>query len=633
MRWYSPSQIAAVGPPEMPGTVRGINRLATTEGWRDRDDLARRCAGRGGGWEYHATLLPMPVQLRLQADVEPETPASAEWAAFERLPEDVREEARHRLEAVQAYENCLHAFGSSARAEARVESEFGYSPRTLQRYRKSIEGVRKCDRLPKLAPKPAAKPRREKCNPDAYAALKSDYLRAEGPGFAACYRRVAALASRKGWAPLPSERTMRRHLDADVSTATQTLIRQGRDAAKALYPAQTRTREHFHAMEAITMDGHRFDVFVKTETAILRPYLIAIQDLYSGKLIAYRIAASESADVVRLVIGDMISKHGIPESAYLDNGRAFASKDITGGVENRFRFRKKPDDPDGLLVTLGVDVTWTQPYSGQSKPIERAFRDLTDEISRHPACAGAYTGNKPDAKPENYGSRAVPLDKFKALVADRIAEHNARAGRKAEACKGRSFDETFRASVEADGTVIRWATEAQRALWLLAAKRVRARKGNGEIHWQGNRYWDPALTAFAGRDVTVRYDPDALHQPLAVYDERNALLCRAACIEKTGFNDTEAARRHARSRSAFLKALKDQRKTHVTLTPEELADLYDDGAVRKAVEPDPPRVMRPIFGGNAVPVEEPEEAVAGLWDEDCEAGFSNFIRLVGGSAS
>ncbi|WP_245528436.1 transposase domain-containing protein [Gluconobacter morbifer] len=48
----------------------------------------------------------------------------------------------------------------------------------------------------------------------------------------------------------------------------------------------------------------------------------------------------------------------------------------TGGIPNRFRFKVKEDEPVGIMTQLGVEVHWTTPYSGQSKPIERAWTGL-----------------------------------------------------------------------------------------------------------------------------------------------------------------------------------------------------------------------------------------------------------------
>ncbi len=239
--------------------------------------------------------------------------------------------------------------------------------------------------------------------PGSWDILKSDYLRPERPTFSACYRRVVKLAKAKKWSPIPTERALRRRFDHEVPEAVQIAAREGREKAKALYPAQRRSRADLHAMQAVNMDGHKFDVFVRfPDDRIGRVFMIALQDLYSGKFVAWRISDSENKETVRLVIGDMVERFGIPDIITLDNGRAFASKWITGRSPTRYRFKIRDEDPQGLLTTLGVDLRFTKPYSGQSKPIERAFRDLTDDISRHPVCAGAYTGNKPDAKPDNY---------------------------------------------------------------------------------------------------------------------------------------------------------------------------------------------------------------------------------------
>ncbi|HOK71525.1 MAG TPA: hypothetical protein PLM83_08745, partial [Bacillota bacterium] len=37
------------------------------------------------------------------------------------------------------------------------------------------------------------------------------------------------------------------------------------------------------------------------------------------------------------------------------------------------------------------EVHWTTPYHGQSKPIERAWKTLCEEVSKHPKFAGALS--------------------------------------------------------------------------------------------------------------------------------------------------------------------------------------------------------------------------------------------------
>lgn len=632
--WFTPAEIARAAGRDLPTSERGITRLAETKGWRRDPNRARKRSGRGGGWEYHITLLPGPVQARLSIrdanpPAAPEAPATKNkgrrnelWTRFEELPAKHKDAAKDRL-VIVTRALALEQAGQGATAAVRAAAkEAGVSPASVFNWKRQLAGVDRADWLAALIPGYGGPGERADCHPEAYAALKSDFLRPERPAFSACYRRMETLAKQHGWAPIPSERALRRHLDADVPKAVQKLAREGRDTAKALYPAQTRTRAHMHAMQAVNMDGHRLDVFVDNGgDKPIRMHLIALQDLYSGKFVAWRLATSENKETVRLVIGDMVERYGIPDAIWLDNGRAFASKWISGGSATRYRFKVRDEEPEGLLTALGIEVHWTTPYSGQSKPIERAFRDLTEEIARHPICSGAYTGNRPDAKPENYASRAIPESEFRAHVAARIAEHNARPGRNTETAAGRSFDETFNASLAE--AIVRHPTSAQKALWLLAAERIRTRKGNGEIHFAGNRYWAEELTGHAGKHVTVRFDPDALQAGISVYDASDRLIARAAAIDVTGFDSTEAAKAHAKNRSTYIRALREQQRLHAELSADELARMHGALPAPEPEEPVRPKVTR-LATALAKPIEKIE------WDERAEASFSNALRLIAG---
>ncbi|WP_430779568.1 transposase domain-containing protein [Allorhizobium undicola] len=468
------------------------------------------------------------------------------------------------------------------------------------------------------------------CHPEAWKVLKSDYLRPEKPAFSECYRRMMAVAKREKWEPIPSERSLRRRFEREVGKAVTLLKRGGKDKAKALHPPQRRSRSHLHAMQMVNMDGHKIDVFVSVPWAKkpVRMFLIGIQDLYSGKVLAWRLAEAETWEAVRLVIGDMVEAFGIPEEIYLDNGKAFASKWITGGTVNRFRFKVKPEDPRGLLTTLGVNVHWTRPYSGQSKPIERAWRDLAEKIAKHPFCAGAYTGNKPDAKPENYMQRAIPLEDFRPHVAAQIAEHNAQTGRRAENCKGRSFDETFAASMAAPSTIVRVPSSAQAALWLLASEAIKTQKASGAVHFQGNRYWNRALNEWSGKQVIIRFDPDALHKPIKVYDLKNRLICEAECLADAGFNNMDDARLHARAQKAHSKAVAAKAEAEAALTAQQLGEIYYKGS--KPAEPKAPEKIRPTVTRLITRSQQVEAPVEAVSDQHFEDSFSRALGLVQG---
>lgn len=620
--WFTLGEIAAAiaamgAAPELPASRRALARLAA--GWRGK---ARRRAGRGGGWQYHVSVLPAEVRARLAAAEAPPK-EEAPWERFEAASKHHKEAAERRLAIIAEAEARERAGMSRTAANRAAAAAAGVSPASLYSWRALVAGVARADRLAALAPGWRATARRAPCHPQAWAAIVSDWLRPERPAFSACYRRMAAAAAAEGWAPVPSERALRRRLEAEVPRAARALARDGREAAKSLYPAQRRVKNHLHAMQAVNADGHRLDVFARFDDGrIGRPCLLAIQDLYSGMIVAWRLAETESRETVRLAIGDMVEAWGIPERCWLDNGRGFASKWITGGTPTRYRFKVRDDEPAGLLTRLGVEVHWTTPYCGQAKPIERAFRDLAEEIARHPVCAGAYCGNRPDAKPENYGSRAIAVGDLAALVADRVAEHNGRPGRRTQTAQGRSFAETFQASYAE--AIVRRASPGQRALWLLAAERVRAQKGSGEIHLLSNRYWAPAMNALAGAHVTVRFDPGRLDRPVRVYDDRDRLICEAERLADAAFDDIDAARRHAEKRNRFMRAAAEQRRLAAELSAEALARIYS-AAPPEPARPRPAavRLARPAAQAAAQAV-----AQATAWDDEAEAAFSRALRLV-----
>jgi transposase InsO family protein len=455
--------------------------------------------------------------------------------------------------------------------------------------------------------------------------MRADWLRVEQPPFESCWRRLQEKAAEQGW-PLPSKKTVERKLLA-LPLTVRVLAREGMEALKRRYPAQKRDRSMFHALQAVNVDGHKWDVWVKwPDGSISRPMMVAFQDLYSNKVLAWRIDRSENSEAVRLAIGDMVSTYGVPDICVLDNGKAFASKWITGGTPNRYRFKVKDEDPAGLLTTLGVEIHWTTPYSGQSKPIERAFRDMCSDIAKDPRLAGAWTGNTVANKPENYGSKSIPIDKFIAVVAEGIALHNARQGRRTDVAQGRSFDQVFQESYRV--SPIRRASDEQRRLWLLAVEGIRSRR-DGSIELQGNRYWTEQLVDFAQHKLIVRFDPQALHTEIHAYRLDGSYICSAPVIEAAGFADVEKARQHAQSRNKWLRAQKDMLEAERVIGIDQVAALMPKAEQTPAPET---KVVRPIFGtqGSAALAARPIDDFDEQQDR-AGASLGKFLRLVQGA--
>jgi hypothetical protein len=587
--------------------------LRTTKRWAERRAAKEswpfvELAVRGGKQRlYDVGKLPTDVQAALLLRDDKRAPRSAPvrhsdahvatvWQRYARLPDRIKAIAVRRLNALHVLEQLVAGGLGRVAARATVaeqlvrKGERGASAATVARWEQLVRGVERHHWVAFLAPRYVGRTATAEIPADAWDIYKADFLRLEQPTAMSCFERLQRIAKARGWS-LPSWRTFDRKLEREVPRTVRILAREGEEALMRLYPAQERDRSVFHALEAVNADGHRFDFFVRwPDDSVARPVVVPFQDLMSGKILAYRVGQTESSDLARLAFRDLVEKYGVPSHAWLDNGRGFASKMLTGGTPTRYRFKVRAEDPIGIFVQLGVKVHWATPYHGQAKPIERAFRDWCDRIAKHPAFAGAYTGNSPTAKPENYGSHAVPYETFLRVLDEEVVAHNAREGRRTKVCAGRSFDATFAESYAR--APIRKATSEQLNTMLLAAETVTADARDGSVRLAGNRYWTEALSPHASERVIVRFDPDALHGTVQVYALDGTYIAEADCIASVGFADTQAAREHARGRSEFRRGVKQQLKGERRMSAAQVADQLPKGEV----PPVPPaKVIKPIF--------------------------------------
>lgn len=613
--WWTAEELASAGLPDLPASRQGVEAAIKRLQWRADPNHARRRAGKGGGWEYSWRLLPDRAKRKLlqaaAAVAEAhKAPAARQgrdeaWSWYEKLPGAVKAKAETRLSLIQQVEALERVQGRGRHmAVVDVARTNGVGARTLWSWIGLIEGIRADDRLPYLAPRNRAadeRPRAKEFSLDFYEMLCADYLRVEASTFSDSYRRVVKVAKKNGWDYLP-ERTMRRVMDRRVSTVSQTLARKGVEALKRLYPAQVRDKTALRPMEAVNADFHKFDVFVNwpvargEEPMITRPQMVAFQDIYSGRILSWRVDVSANSAAVQLCAGDMIETWGIPEHVLLDNGREFAAKKITGGSKTRYRFKVKEEDVPGLFTALDCKIHFATPYHGQAKPIERAFRDMCQSIAKDPRFAGAYTGNRPDAKPENYGSKAIPLDEFLRVLAEGIEEHNTRQDRRSEVAYGRSFAEVFDEAYPTAG--VRKATEAQRRLWLLGSEGVRAKK-SGSIWFAKNEFYADWLHAHADQRLVIRFDLAAFHDGVHVYSFDNAYLGFAPCRQAAGFLDADEAKNITRLRKQWLKAEKAELAAHRKLSVAQLGAMLDDVAP-EPLSPVEMKVIKPLFGRKGI---------------------------------
>ena len=637
MKWFTASELAGLALPGLPQGRTNLLRMIAAQKWNLRlapngDPLARKRQGRGGGFEYHLDLLPQAARAAFTGSKNlqkgnSERPNTPDWAWFERQNTKTKTEANRRLLLVNEIEDLAKTATRSAAVRTVVRrSEISES--TLWNWLGLLEGVAKTDYLPVLAPRRKGGGVKCEIHPEIWLMFKSDLLRGASSCLAAAYDRVAKYAAPKSL-PIPHLKTLQRRFLAEVDPLVILKTRQGDKALERAHPHQTRTVADLHPMHTIVLDGHTFDVFVaekgktdkKNSKHWRRLTLLAIQDLYSRKIVGFRIGYSETIELTRLALFDVFKNFGIPIKALMDNGRAFASKEISGGAKHRHRYRRFDEEHKGLLASLGIDAQFATPGHGQAKPIERGFRDLCESIAKHPFCEGAYTGNSPTNTPHNRGARAIIETEFIKFAIEEICKHNAKTNRRTETAKGRSFDEVF---FENYATApIGKASEEQMRLALLTSKVVKSRDFSGEIMIHENRYHSPIMVGFAGQNITVKYDPDNLWAEVYAYKMSGEFIGALTCIRATGFFDQAGSKEVSRGRKAVKAAAKALLEKEALLSAKELAARYRGV---EGSEPEAPKsnVIRPIGmrRGNLAAKPSPHQHI--LHDPETQALQSRF---------
>lgn len=533
------------------------------------------------------------------------------WAGFEKAETGRQQEARRRFEIVLAFKKLEQAGGRQQNILRVLKEQFGKgtSKTTIWRYLETIEGHEQGDWLPLLLPEWKGKTVCAPFTDEAWEYIRADYFRQSKPSLSACIRRARKLAVEKGW-QIPSYDTVKAKADA-VPHDEKVFLREGPRALETLYPAQKRLFT-MNLHDIWCADGHKADVFVIDETGeIFRPMVMAWMELRSRTILGYAVAKSETSDLVRRALHQAITRsNAVPREALLDNGRAFASKEITGGVPNRYRFNVNEDDPLGALPLLGIGVIWATPGRGQVKPIEPFWRHLT-EMAKRREFEKAYCGNTPDAKPENFDQKnAVPLAVFKRVLDETMADYHVmeHSGNGMNGKTPLQVYEELRQS-----TSIRQPTTAQIRICLLTAEATKLKGEEGSIQIGGNRYWSPQVGELnRKRTYTVRQNPEDAREPVMLY-LNEVFICEVPLFGDADFRDRAAGKEHNSNRRKWMKSVKNsdealaklrKSESRMFMNPEDTDPEIPAMSRPKIAEPVRPRLQMPIV---TKPAEEEDD--------------------------
>lgn len=154
--------------------------------------------------------------------------------------------------------------------------------------------------------------------------------------------------------------------DDPVNKATIYRFIRQQNLAKVSEDAQDRRRfEAEHSNQIWQCDVlHGPMVFVDGTASLKKSYLMAMIDDHSRLIVHAQFYPSETFDTLKDALRAAISRRGIPQKFYVDNGSCYRS-----------------DQLERILASLGIALTHSRPYKPQGRgKIERWFKNIRDSF-------------------------------------------------------------------------------------------------------------------------------------------------------------------------------------------------------------------------------------------------------------
>lgn len=381
--------------------------------------------------------------------------------------------------------------------------------------------------------------------------------------------------SSRGW--MPSERTLELLVAwrGNIAAVHRQLVEDGervpsrRAVARALarelrpiereYPlrgaAAIRERSVYlrhearHRAECYEADHKQLSIEVLPPRAVRprRPWVTVFVDQFSrlivGWAISLRPTQAEVLAALRMAVTVDPARGpfgGVPAALRWDGGLEFAARSIEQATR-----------------ALGCVSRRTQAYSPWQKgKVERLNRTIEQTLLQG---LPGWTGGPRDVRGRLVGPPPLTLERFVAVFADWVAEHNTR--RPHDGLGGRTPLEAW----SSDATRVRALSHAQ-ARWMLLARTQRKVLKDG-IHHGGRIYFAPELSGLGGESVEVAHMP---HDPrfIEIFHNDRWLATARPQDELTAADRREALeRRRADARDLEARARRARRRAHLRLAP------------------------------------------------------------------
>jgi len=448
-------------------------------------------------------------------------------------------------------------------AEEFAQQHLGKGQRTLYRYKKAyLEASAWADKLRKetgasfeffkvlcLCRKPKETGTFPSIRPEMKQAIKNIWFNesfAQNMGTREMlYEKLAAVANINHWKKIPSYQTVTRYItylmeDERMRNAYHMASKGMRDYKNKVMVKGSRDTKGLKVMQIVMGDEHTFDCWVSYKqpngkVVAIKPKLAAWVDMRSRTIMGDVLCKDANSDILKQSLLKMIYSEpgGVPEYLYIDNGKDYTAKTMTGRERNDRGGMEFDDEAKGFYKSIGIkDDHRALPYEPWSKAqIERFFKTVCNKFTRWmTSYTGTLTGSKTSDKvPKDIEKmfecgELLTIEEFYEKWHDWLTDiymHEEHGGLK-------KMKEDHKNPYDCFMNEERYhqaAPPKSYATMLMMKSESVLVRNIGITRW-GYEYRSDELCDYIGQKVDIKYDPDDM-AVLYVFNKKGKRICEA----------------------------------------------------------------------------------------------------------
>lgn len=259
-------------------------------------------------------------------------------------------------------------------------------------------------------------------NPADFEVFQSLYLKESRPSIESCWKATLGTSIKRNYGEIPenfpSAASFFRLLKKSVPERTINTLRFGYQSSKKNYDSYCDRDFSDIAAGSLWESDHmqvdtlcieklpkelqaQVDQMTRKMRALIdkpfRPWLTAWKDVKTGRMLSWLLhPEAPNSDHIFETFYMAVLSVGLPDAIYIDNGKDYRCLDFAGGVKHH-KVSVDEIQVRSLTALLNITVHFSKPYNGQSKTIERTFRDHHAWFEKH---LPGYTASKQPDRPE-----------------------------------------------------------------------------------------------------------------------------------------------------------------------------------------------------------------------------------------